>query len=100
MFCSVNPAAVLQLLQNPDDFMSVLNSLDWAGDRELTRSLQESVLNSTVMGQCDKENVKMTVDNQNNVHNNYHGLYPLEKEQVFSQIHHTSPCICNCPFPL
>ena len=41
--------------------MDILDSLDWAGDPQLTRILQESVLNNAAMGSCTRENVTTIV---------------------------------------
>lgn len=63
LFSRIDPFAVLRLIQNPDpdQFIDILNSLDWAGDPQLGRSLQESLLNIAAMGSCTRENVRLVV---------------------------------------
>ena len=50
-----------QRLAAGEEFVSVLNSLDWESDPNLAVSLQDSVLRSTVFGICNDENVSLPI---------------------------------------
>jgi hypothetical protein len=64
-FCSVNPSAADGLINGGEqESINILNGLDWGGDAQLARSLQDSVLESSSLGLCRRENVRTKrVDN-------------------------------------
>lgn len=60
-FFSVNPEAAQSIIANPNDFVNIVNGLDWTESPMLARQLQDSVQNSTVFGVCGNENVRKDI---------------------------------------
>ena len=45
-------------IDNPNNALEILNSLDWENDPQLAKNLQDSVLRSGVSAICARENVR------------------------------------------